>query len=726
MNLENINRRIAKAEQTNEKEAIFEKKLAQELFKDEDTKKIRPQDKADLLALRLSPKLEKELPSHRLDRLKNLNLTNDELLASVIPNKHYFFLSEIREKKYVNASHVQELARNYNVSKDELDQLRAEGFLDWIDKDDTREELIKRGFLSSLRPEERLLLSSVKGKEIDSQSLLSQNFDLTEQRLTQLKIKGHIDVLTPNEFQFLKDGAKIEKLSKYDLGMNDYYHLKNRIDFEENKPQTIKSINLGVIVDLDDKFDPTVKVYYRERISVLSFRENAELGYTVTPSYKDFSIYLRGTAQEPLTKRELDRFYEILALKDNSFIDFVPSNTELAFLQKVNGRKGDLELMLKIAQDDFSLPKDYVYHLVENSLITIKNGYIKNEWIEPKAITDARIWQSTLKNHSFENSIELLTELKIQEPSPLIKGLIQDNRPTTPQQKIEDYELFLKVQFKNALNDFEMKRLTHLRVNGIHPELNTYFIKEEPASWNMKAARKQAFINFFKERHQVKLDVIEFVNKFKQVTHEQLLKLGLSPGEIDRYVRGTTNENIPFGGKILNRHSLNTPKGNIIYYSIQHQGIVSGRSLLETKIPKELIAQRPQQRQDLLFHDLKVVDCVLEVKRELESKGYKILEVKNEASQYADAKMGKGNDWRKDGPSFMDAVLIVEEPISEALSLSGGTKSVAVEYGNYTNERMISKIENSSFDQAFIFSNQTFQQKYSRLEISQNVVFRSI
>lgn len=726
MNLENINRKIVKAEQTIEKDNVFEQKLTREIFKDKHKQKIRPQDKADLLALRLSPQLEKELPAHRVDRLKTLDLTNDELLASVVPNRHYFFLSELREKKYTGESQVLELAQNYSVSKDELEHLRSEGFLDWKEKDDTREELIRRGFLSSLRPEETLLLSSVKDREIDVESLLAQNFDLTEQRINQLKIRGHVDILTKNEYQFLKDGAKIETLSKYGLKIKNYYHLKNRIEFEQNKPQIIKSIHLGVIVDLDDKLDPTVKVYYREKIPVLSFRENAELGYKVTPSYKDISIYLRGSSQEPLSKRELDRYYEILAMKDNSFVDFVPSNTELAFLQKINGRKGDLELMLKIAQDDFSLPKDSVYHLLENNLISIKNGYINNEWIEPKIITDARTWQSTQKNHSFEVSIQLLAELKIQEPSPLIKGLIQDNRPIIPQQKTEDYELFLKVHFKSNLNDFEMNRLNHLRSNGIHPELNTHFIKEEPASWNMKAARKQAFIHFFKERYGVKLDVIEFMNKFKQVTHEQLLKLGLSPGEIDRYVRGVPNENIPFGGKIFTRHTLNTPRGNILYYSIQHQGIVSGRSLLETKIPKEFIAQRPQQRQDLLFHDLKVVDCVLEVKKELESKGYKILEVKNEASQYADAKAGKANDWRKDGPSFMDSILLVEEPINESMSLSGGTKSIAVEYGNYTTERMISKIENSSFDQAFIFSNQTFQQKYSRLEISQNVVFRSI
>lgn len=324
------------------------------------------------------------------------------------------------------------------------------------------------------------------------------------------------------------------------------------------------------------------------------------------------------------------------------------------------------------------------------------------------------------------DSVKILLELKIEEPNFLLKGLLKDNIHIHPQQKIEDYSLFLKVHFKETLNQSESDRLIHLRENGIHPELSYSFLADEPSSWNMKAARKQAFIHHFKERYQINMQIIDFVNKFKQVTHEQLLKLGLSSGEIDRYVRGIENDKVPFGGKILNRHTLHTPKGKILYYSIQHKGLVSGRSLLETRLPKELIAERPQQRQDLLFHDLKVVDCVLQMSKELEEKGYKILEVKNEASQYSDAKSGKSNNWRKDGPSFMDAVLIVEEPIDESLSLSGGSKSIAVEYGNYTNERMMSKIENSSFDQAFVFSNTTFQQKYSQLSITQNVVFRSI
>lgn len=431
---------------------------------------------------------------------------------------------------------------------------------------------------------------------------------------------------------------------------------------------------------------------------------------------------------EPLSKRELDRYTELLAY-DNPLdvTKHLPYNVELGFLRKIHGRKITPEIAIKIGQDDFGLDKEAVYHLLNTQFISISNGYAKNEWTEPKSLSDARIWQSTIQRHSFEDAIKILSALKIEEPSIFIKDLIRNNSHIHPRQKTEDYTLFLKVHFKEPLSMSETARLTHLRENGVHPELNYSFLSEDHASWNMKAAKKQAFIQYFTKRYQVDIKVLDFINKFKQVTHEQLLKLGLSEGEIDRYVRGIANDDIPFGGKLLNRHTLNTPKGNIIYYSIQHQGIVSGRSLLETRMGKEFISQRPQQRQDLLFHDLKVVDCVLLVKKELEEKGHKILEVKNESSQYSDAKAGKDNNWRKDGPSFMDAVLIIEEPMSETLSISGGgTSTIAVEYGNYTNERMMSKIENSNFDQAFVFSNQTFQQKYSNLSTTKNVIFRSI
>jgi hypothetical protein len=788
MNLENINRQILKVEKTKGQDNALEQKLARELFKSKTEKKLRPQDKADILTLRLSPDAEKYFSPQRLQYLKSLqNLaSNDELLNSIIPNKHYFFLSELREKKFTKPESIYELAKNYKISSEELQKLKEDGFVDWLEKPErnltkeNKDELIKRGFLSSLSDHDKFVLEGLEGKEITTQDILAQNPDLTEGRLNQLRIKGHIDILSQDDVNFLMSGAKAETLSKHNLELHDYYRLKDRIEFHErggiklvdesnlsikekeflNKylsgeikvkdaptlysftedhiyklisriekfaGNEIKSIDLAVHTNVLDKFDAEAKVYYREKLPVLNFREKFELAYSPSFSPLDTSIYLRGTNLEHLSKRELDRFHELLAFKETSFASYAPSNTELAFLRRINGRKGDLELLIKIGTDDFGLPKDSIYHLLESQLISMSNGYINNEWIEPESLAKARIWQSTTSRHSFEESIHVLSLLKIKEPPQLLKDLLQNNRSYSPQQKLEDYELFLKVHFKTNLNYFESQRLHHLRENGIHPELNASFLKDDPASWKMKAARKQSFIHHFKERYHVDIKVLEFINKFKQVTHDQLIKLGLTEGEIERYVRGIVNEDVPFGGKLLNRHTLNTPKGNILYYSIQHQGIVSGRSLLETRMGKEFIAQRPQQRQDLLFHDLKVVDCVLVVQKELEDKGCKILEIKNESSQYSDAKAGKGNDWRKDGPSFMDAVLIVEEPVNEFLSISGGgTSTIAVEYGNYTNERMMSKIANSDFDQAFVFSNQTFQQKYSNMVITKNVVFRTI
>lgn len=770
MNLENINRKILKNEKTNLQDDSFEKKLARELLKEKQDKKLRPQDKADLLALKLSPYAEKLFSENRLRRLRELEhtISGEELLSSLTPNKHYFFLSDMRDKKLTTEESIISLAQNYNLNKDDVQSLKKEGFLDYLEENKIllRDDLVKRGFMSSLTDSEKFLLRSISGSEI--------NLDIQDTILIKLKARGHLDILTSNEQSFLKEGAKIETLPNYGLSLHDYYHLKKRIEFHTkgevksvddfgltirekeyianylstgNKEgfgfsedhaqkliqrvgrytgQEIKSIDYKITVKLDDIYVPTSKVFYRESSPVLAFREKYPLGYTLTTTAKDISIYLRGRGNENLTKRELDRYYELLASQDQSFLDHVPTNAELAFLRKVGGRKIDLELAIKIGKNDFGIEKETIYHLLENQYFFIHNGFGKNEWIEPKSLADARIWKSTFQRHSFEDSLKILSELKIEEPTFAIKKLINNNNHIYPQQKNEDFTLFLKVHFKEPLNRTELSRLIHLRENGVHPELSYSFLTDEPQSWNMKAARKQAFIHHFKERYQINMKVIDFVNKFKQVTHEQLIKLGLSTGEIDRYVRGIENNKISFGGKIFNRHTLHTPKGNIIYYSIHHKGLVSGRSLLETRLPKNLIAERPQQRQDLLFHDLKVVDCLLQTSQKLEEKGYKIFEVKNEASQYSDAKAGKSNNWRKDGPSFMDAILIVEEPINEALSLSGGTKSIAVEYGNYTNERMMSKIENSSFDQAFIFSNSSFQERYSKMVVTKNVIFHSI
>ncbi|MBL7663587.1 MAG: hypothetical protein JNM93_00525 [Bacteriovoracaceae bacterium] len=771
MNLQNINRQILKVEQTNSQDNNLEQKLARELFKSQHEKKLRPQEKADLLTLRLSPDAEKHFSPERIKHLRTLEhlVTNEELLSSIIPNKHYFFLSELREKKLRSEESILDWAKGYGLNKKDVQNLREQGFVDYLDdyEEYSKENLIRRGFLSSLTESQKSLLKSLSGTE----AIL----DAQNPELIKLKNKGHLDILTQSEQSFLKNGANIEKLSNYNLSLPDYFRLKKRIEFhtkgevkfvddseltikekefitsfmatgskesiefskdhaqkliqrvEKFTGKEIKNIDYTVSVNLSDIHDITAKVFYRESSPILSFREKLILDYDLYTSSKDASIYLRGQANEHLSKREFDRYTEILASKDLSFLKFIPNNAQLAFLRRIHGRNADQELAMKIGKDDFGLDKDAVYHILLNQFTSTQNGFYKNEWIEPKSIENARIWQATLERYSFEDSIKILSALKIEEPSLSLKLLLKDNYLIYPQQKIEDFNLFLKVHFKEPLSMSETARLTHLRENGVHPELNYSFLSEDHASWNMKAAKKQAFIQYFTKRYQVDIKVLDFINKFKQVTHEQLLKLGLSEGEIDRYVRGIANDDIPFGGKLLNRHTLNTPKGNIIYYSIQHQGIVSGRSLLETRIGKEFIAQRPQQRQDLLFHDLKVVDCVLLVKKELEEKGYKILEVKNESSQYSDAKAGKDNNWRKDGPSFMDAVLIVEEPIAEALSISGGgTSTIAVEYGNYTNERMMSKIENSNFDQAFVFSNQTFQQKYSNLNITKNVIFRSI
>lgn len=735
MNIESINRRILKIE-NNEKpvDQTLENNLVKQALSAGKTRQLSPQGKADILTMKITPNPEQYLSHDRIEHLKKLEqkISNDELLR-IPSNKEYFFMSELRERKLYKEFDIISLSKNYNINKEELLTLKENHYLDWLSPEElesklknSKESLIQRGFLSSLTHDEATFLKEIENKELTLESanlISSENFkDISSGRLKQIQFNKHLNILNSNEFNFLSSGASPMNLQKFSLSKNDYYRLKKRITFnEENK---IVEIDLKVQVNLSDILFATAKVHYREHKPILELRPHLPLLYNIETKGTDTSIYLRGIAGEKISKRELERFYELKSHQFSPHGNFVPNNTDLLFLKKIDGRKLDYELVQKIGINDFSLPKERIFFLIENEYISFKNGYSNNAWIEPKMINEARIWNNTHFNYEIEKAQHILTILKIHEPGLLYKNLLINQTPSEVKNKLEDYELFLRVNLKEPLGYTESQRLEMLRENGIHPELETRFIHDEPNSWNMKLARKKSFNDLFLKRYSVNTEALEFVNKFKQVTHQQLIKMGLTDAEIERYVRGIINDKIPFGGKLLNVHSLATPAGGITYYSIQHHGLVSGRSLLEQKITKELIASKPQQRTDLLFHDLKVVDCVLEMKNELESKGYKIKEIKNESSQYSDSKSGIKNEWRKGGPSFMDAVLIVEEPQNLALGISGGTKTIAVEYGNYTNDRMISKIENSEFDQAIVFSSASFQQKYSKMEITKDISFR--
>lgn len=140
--------------------------------------------------------------------------------------------------------------------------------------------------------------------------------------------------------------------------------------------------------------------------------------------------------------------------------------------------------------------------------------------------------------------------------------------------------------------------------------------------------------------------------------------------------------------------------------------------------------KKPLQRKDLLFHDLKVPSCVLKTIEMYEKRGYKVKEIKNESAQYSETKSGVKNENRHNGPAFMDAQVVFEKDETMASSSPSKGKStivVGVEYGNYATERMASKLENSIYDEAHVFSNERHMKKYQQsITINRLVSFHKI
>ena len=322
-----------------------------------------------------------------------------------------------------------------------------------------------------------------------------------------------------------------------------------------------------------------------------------------------------------------------------------------------------------------------------------------------------------------ESSI-ILKHLQIDEPDNKLLSILSEDKLSPPpfKQKTIDYEIALKIFREDPLSSFEKARLSELRRNGVHSESLEYkrWLYQDCKSRKMHFAQERAFKNNYRKKYGVNLEVLKFVNSFKQVSHDSLLKIGLSEKEILRYSEGIPTDNGKSSGrqKLLTKAILPNPRKDIPYYYITHKGVVSGRSFLKEMMKKAEINSRPQQRQDLLFHDLKVPECVLETQKMYEKKGWKLKEIKNESAQYSDIKKSVQNGDRKNGPAFMDAQMIFTkiEAGGSSNSPSKGkmTIVVGVEYGNYVNERMASKTENSIYDEAHVFSNERYMKQYQK------------
>lgn len=292
--------------------------------------------------------------------------------------------------------------------------------------------------------------------------------------------------------------------------------------------------------------------------------------------------------------------------------------------------------------------------------------------------------------------------------------------------KVGDYELYFALQRGEKLSKSQQRRIQLLEENGRSKNSANFrnFVNKDVKSFRMKGARTFAMLRHYEACYgQVDLKALKHLNTFKQMTSDQLKYIGLDDKTIKRYSEGVKDLK---GSKLINRHVAISKQGPIEYFSINHEGPVSGRKFLEkAKVSKKHIAKRPQGRADLIHHDLKVVDAVQKVIEMKKAEGKKLVRVENESMQYSAAKLGAMNSERKDGPSFMDAVLVFEDEMigPKPAGKTYGEEVVAVEYGNYPTKRMVNKIQSAKFDQAFVYSSETYKNRYTKHINQPNVTF---
>lgn len=777
MDIKTLNIRVSKLNQKNQSQDVelFSNVITKALVRNASSKSIRditPKKRSELLSYRLG---DTDIPSDRMDYYKSLNQIKTQELKEALPDNHsLFFLNSLKTNSVKNIESLVERGLHYNLKPSDLEDLQRNGFLSWAETNDSKESLEAKKLLKRCDDADSVFLDAISGKNItiDSNEFreLVRNHGIEDERLEKLINERYIsglraediilfdkgvispsldkkriipipggeinslvlETLLPNEKDYLEKlhgqglKSKPELLKIYSISDVRAYQLETIL----SEPGSIKYTKLDTEIKIKKEINRFVTVNYEESDIVLETRTQENTNSIKEITHTEINLVLKALSHAPLSKNEMTRLLELKFNKISITPNDLPSPKELVFLNNVNGRSfTSLEKVKEIGFGDFGVDPTRTHYLIQKGLISAsikEDGKIEiwSGFKPTKEVRDAYIWSASSKlDHPF-----LEKELGIPQPDTSILELLKDKESASIPSSLMDYNVFFKLLREEDLTGPEKRRLDILRMNGIHIEKDYSFLKEEPKSFRLKKARNDSLIKSFIRERKIDISVIDEVNTFKQVSEDYLLKRGLNRDQLTKLSSETTFMGVDVNGKILNKHILATPNGPLPYYSIAHSGIVSGRSILEQFRDKDEIAKSPQRRQDLLFHDLKVADCVFLVKCELESKGYKVNKILNESLQYSETKAGKLNHERSSGPAFMDAQLIIEVPESDPSYVPGGknTKVVAVEYGNYSNERMVSKIQNSVFDEAFVFSNKTHTVKYSKVINSTRVQLRTI
>ncbi|MFG1594146.1 hypothetical protein [Halobacteriovorax sp. CON-3] len=684
----------------------FAEKLGvRELFTDRDL------DKRGLLSQKyVGPYTQKEfnrvLESVNEDVRKNLNdkavygyrLCQDTFKKNNSDFKNYDskLINELSSKffgRYDSFSELQKEITKHNFKREDQDALKKElygSIKRFVEIDHSPQVIARKNF----DPIDGRLCFNVHNNDIRSVMNLSEDLKIdrgisTEEARSFIlyRVKG-VDGLTYKEklmaLKVANTKSAIDKINSSLLTIDELNYVEH-LRFRKDKGSSVEDLKKYALKDWD--------------ISAERFNHLIEKGVIET---------------SPITKNSLSESLE-------KGFRFKNEGEEIFAQRYIEGEYNNVKEgssfyshLVNVAKKEYSVDEKRLGELIESGAIPINNKYVQSIQYKPENVEFSKMRSglhgpiSQFPNLTLHKKADFKPVINSRKAHKIIEMLNQGNLET-----INKYCLSESYLYRNKIYPGSPRMVELLK--------NYKNLKYGPQGI-IGAGIPQVILG----RGIVKSDVLMEVNRFKQMTRAQIVKMGISNEELDTISSLSFIKELGFEGKFLKKHILPTIKGQLEYYSIEHDGLASGRGVLEELTDKKLIAKSQQKRKDLLPHDLKVVDAVNDAKERLKEKEVKILETICEYQQFGSSKTNVLNNQRTT-EHFMDVILEVEDRQLNVLSGGNGEGVIAVEYGNYTKKRMQEKLQNSKFDHAYIYSNKTHQTKYIKwFGHMENVTFLTI
>ena len=343
-----------------------------------------------------------------------------EDLWTVLPsNDEYYFLAAIKRElpENQNQNQIFKLATDYNIPLSTLAEFKANLKLDWLTNEDHQniirlkedgfldesiiQNLEERGFINQLSTHEKSFLKLIDSKDLnintDEFEYLYKKYEISSTRISNLTAKNsHLDILTTNETNWLKDGARVENSGDFELSETDFWKVKHRINYyskneiknidstnlnpnelayitaikdgkatselkeinkilnldketlflinkrvEHYSGDEIKDINYSTITDLNTKYRLKPHVRYFESKELIQERSKRPVSYKLKNHISDSYLLIsdHDSITNEFNRNDFERMSELKAHNKTINDVIVPSNQELAFLENIKWRK---------------------------------------------------------------------------------------------------------------------------------------------------------------------------------------------------------------------------------------------------------------------------------------------------------------------------------------------------------------------------------------------------